>query len=133
MILRFVGSSPVSGSVRTARSLEPASDSVSPSLSTSPLLAFSVCLSVSLSLSQKSTATNLQEVKKETGVGEEGGSHSWVWAHALPPSGCVVCGKWHHFFRPRFSHLLSGKDDDHNSRLSVVTSSVGTGARILRM
>ena len=33
MISQFVGSSPVSGSVPTARSLEPASDSVSPSLS----------------------------------------------------------------------------------------------------
>ena len=38
MISRFVGSSPVSGSVLTARSLEPASDSVSPSLSAPPLL-----------------------------------------------------------------------------------------------
>ena len=36
MISRFVGSSPTSGSVLTARSLEPASDSVSPSLSASP-------------------------------------------------------------------------------------------------
>ena len=33
MILWFVSSSPVSGSVMTAQSLEPASDSVSPSLS----------------------------------------------------------------------------------------------------
>ena len=46
MILRFVGSSPASGSVLTARSLEPASDSVSPSLSAPPPLAF--CLSLSL-------------------------------------------------------------------------------------
>ena len=36
MISRFVGSSPVSGSVLTARSLEPAPDSVSPSLSAFP-------------------------------------------------------------------------------------------------
>ena len=35
MILRFVSSSPASGSVLTAQSLEPASDSVSPSLSVS--------------------------------------------------------------------------------------------------
>ena len=42
MILQFVGSSPVSGSVLTAQSLEPASDSVSPSLSAPPLLA--LCL-----------------------------------------------------------------------------------------
>ena len=33
MISRFVSSSPTSGSVLTAQSLEPASDSVSPSLS----------------------------------------------------------------------------------------------------
>ena len=35
MISRFMGSSPASGSVLTAQSLEPASDSVSPSLSLS--------------------------------------------------------------------------------------------------
>ena len=38
MISRFVGSSPASGSVLTAQSLEPASDSVSPSFSAPPLL-----------------------------------------------------------------------------------------------
>ena len=42
MICRSVGSSPASGSVLTARNLEPASDSVSPSLSDPPLL--SLCL-----------------------------------------------------------------------------------------
>ena len=47
MISRFVGSRPVLGLVVTARSLEPASDSVSPSLSLSLLLPHShaVCLS----------------------------------------------------------------------------------------
>ena len=44
LISRFVGSSPASGSVPTARSLEPASDSVSPSLpGPSPL---TLCLSL---------------------------------------------------------------------------------------
>ena len=38
MIWQFVGSSPASGSVLTAQSLEPASDSVTPSLSAPPLL-----------------------------------------------------------------------------------------------
>ena len=38
MISRFVSSSPVLGSVLTAQSLEPASDSVSPSLSAPPPL-----------------------------------------------------------------------------------------------
>ena len=45
-ISRFVGSSPPSGSALTAQSLEPASDSVSPSLSAPPLLM--LCLSLSL-------------------------------------------------------------------------------------
>ena len=45
MISQSVSSSPTSGSVLTAQNLEPASDSVSPSLSVAPLLA--------LSLSQK--------------------------------------------------------------------------------
>ena len=44
MISRFMSSSPPSGSVLTAQSLEPASDSVSPSLSASPL--FVLCLSL---------------------------------------------------------------------------------------
>ena len=46
MISCFVCSSPVSGSVLTARTLEPASDSVSPPVSASHLLM--LCLSLSL-------------------------------------------------------------------------------------
>ena len=49
MISQFMSSSPTMGSVLTAQSLEPASDSVSPSLSAPPLL----MLCVSLSLFQK--------------------------------------------------------------------------------
>ena len=45
MISRFVGLSPAWVSVLTAQSLEPASDSVSPSLSAPPL--FMLCLSLS--------------------------------------------------------------------------------------
>ena len=45
MILRSVRSSPASGSVLTAQSLDPASDSVSPSLSDPP--PFMLCLSPS--------------------------------------------------------------------------------------
>ena len=48
MISQFVSSSPVSGSVLTAQSLEPVLDSVSLSLSTPPLLTLSVSLSLSL-------------------------------------------------------------------------------------
>ena len=44
-ISRFVGSSPAAGSVLTAQSLEPVSDSMSPSLSAPPPLA--LCLSLS--------------------------------------------------------------------------------------
>ena len=42
MISPSVSSSPASGSVLTARSLEPTSDSVSPSLSAPPLLVLSL-------------------------------------------------------------------------------------------
>ena len=45
MISQSVSSSPALGSVLTAQSLEPASDSVSPSLSAPPL--FMLCLSLS--------------------------------------------------------------------------------------
>ena len=45
MISQLVGSSPVSGSVLTAQSLEPALDSVSPSLSVPPLLSLCHCVS----------------------------------------------------------------------------------------
>ena len=51
MISTFVSASPVSGSVLTAQSLEPASDSVPPSLSAPPPLIFSLSVSLSLSLS----------------------------------------------------------------------------------
>ena len=50
MISQFVGSSPASGSVLTAQSLEPISDSVSPSLSAPPLPMR--CLSLPLSLNE---------------------------------------------------------------------------------
>ena len=46
MISWFMSLNPVSGSVLTARSLDPASDSVSPSLSAPPPLV--LCLSLSL-------------------------------------------------------------------------------------
>ena len=45
MISEFVGLRPASGSVLTAQSLEPVSDSVSPSLSDPP--PFTLCLSLS--------------------------------------------------------------------------------------
>ena len=45
MISQFVSSSPTSGSVLTAQSLEPVSDSVSPSLWPSPVHALSLSVS----------------------------------------------------------------------------------------
>ena len=61
VILQFVSSSPASGSVLIAQSLEPASDSVSPSLSAPPLL--TLCLSVSLN--NKYMLKQKKERKKE--------------------------------------------------------------------
>ena len=56
-----VSSSPASGSVLAAQSLEPASDSVSPSVSAPPLLV--LCLS--LSLKTKETFKKFLKKKKE--------------------------------------------------------------------
>ena len=53
MISRFLSSSPVLGSGLTAQSLEPALDSVSPSLRLSLSVSLSLSLSVSLSLKNK--------------------------------------------------------------------------------
>ena len=53
----FMGSSPALGSVMTAQSLEPASDSVSPSLSAPPTLV------LSLSLSHTHTKINIKKFK----------------------------------------------------------------------
>ena len=66
MILEFVSSSPMSGSVPTAQSLEPASDSVSPPLSAPPPL--TLCLSVSLSLSLSLSLSQKQTLKKLRGA-----------------------------------------------------------------
>ena len=47
MMSQFMSSSPMLGSALTAQSLEPASDSVSPSLSAPPPLMLCLCLSLS--------------------------------------------------------------------------------------
>ena len=67
-ISRSVSSSPASGSVLTAQSLEPVLDSVSPSLSAPPPL--TLCLSLSLSFKNK---INVKK-KKKTYSGRLGGS-----------------------------------------------------------
>ena len=55
---RFVSLSPASGSVLTAWSLQPASDSVSPSLCSSSTRTLSLALSLSLSLSPSLSLKN---------------------------------------------------------------------------
>ena len=64
MISWLINSSPALGSVLTAQGLEPASDSVSPSLSAPP--PFTLCLSVSPSLSLKNK--HLKKLKKKKRV-----------------------------------------------------------------
>ena len=59
MTSQFVGSSPASGSVLMARSLEPVSASVSPSLSAPPPL--TLCLPLSPSVSK----INIKKIKKK--------------------------------------------------------------------
>ena len=63
MIWRFVSSSLASGSVVTPRSLEPASDSASPSLSAPPLL--------TLCLSKTNVKKNVKKRNEDTACGEK--------------------------------------------------------------
>ena len=65
MISRLVGSSPASGSMLTARGLEPALDSVSPSLSDPPPL----MLCLSLSRTNKHSKKFLKKEQKGAGLG----------------------------------------------------------------
>ena len=58
MISWFVSLGPTSGSVLTAQSLEPASDSVSPSLSAPPLLV------LSLSFKNEQTLKKIKKISK---------------------------------------------------------------------
>ena len=58
IISQLVGLSPASGSGLTGQSLEPASESVSPSLSPLPPLIFLLSFSVSLSLSHEHLKKN---------------------------------------------------------------------------
>ena len=73
MISRFVSSSPTSGSVLTAQSLKPASDSVSPSLSAPPPLV--LCLSLS--------TINKRKKKKFSNIAFRGAKSSLVTE--MPP------------------------------------------------
>ena len=71
MISQFVSSSPTLGSVLTAHSLEPALDSVSPSLSLSLPLHCSGSVSVSLSKINKQTKKEAQFSSEEVRQGME--------------------------------------------------------------
>ena len=99
MISQFVGSSPTSGSVLTAQSLEPASDSVSPSLSVLP--PFTLC--PSLLQNYINIKKNVKE-RTETKYNGVPGWFSWlslqllIWAQVMisgfmsssPTSGSVL-------------------------------------------
>ena len=64
MISRSVSSSPTSGSVLTAQSLDPASDSVSPSLSDPfPTHALCVCVCVCVYLRNKQKLNKISKLK----------------------------------------------------------------------
>ena len=62
LISQFMSSSPASGSVLMAQSLEPASNSVSPSLSGPPPLRRALSLSLSLSLSKINIKKNKNKI-----------------------------------------------------------------------
>ena len=66
MMLRFVSSSPTPDFVLTAQSLEPASDSVSPSLSAPPL--FVLCLSLSKIKIKKKIGQIFLAYSREKGI-----------------------------------------------------------------
>ena len=84
MISQLVSSSPASGSVLTARSLEPASDSVSPSPSPFPAHA--------LSLSQKQI--NIKKRNKERSQDGGWGEVGKCWSQKARPSPVVAIGFW---------------------------------------
>ena len=77
MISWLVGSSPTSGSVLIAWSLEPASDSVSPSLSAPSLLA--LCLSLSLKKKKKTLKKIKTNKKKRFHSGTPGGNKEFYF------------------------------------------------------
>ena len=78
MISRFVGSSPASGSVLTAQSPGPASDSASPSLSAPPLLA------LFFSLKNKHKKNKNKLLKKDDFLrAETGWASTWSFNHQL--------------------------------------------------
>ena len=85
MISRFVSSSPMSGSVLMARSLDPASDSLSPSLSAPPLLTH--CLG-SLSKINKI----FLKIKKNFWLSNGACSHKWCfWDNDRNHWACPGC------------------------------------------
>ena len=89
MISQFVGSGPALGSVLTAQSLEPASDSVSPSLSV-PLPHFHF-VSLCLSKLNKCKKKNISKKNSSWQVCED------IWQLAvglLMWAGEAMCGPW---------------------------------------
>ena len=80
MISRSVSSSPASGSVLTAQSLEPVSDSVSPSLSDPPPFMLCLCLKINKRLKKikkKKIHFHCRRLKSQT-VASTLSSESWL-------------------------------------------------------
>ena len=91
MISRSVNSSPASGSVLTAQSLEPASDSVSPSLSAPPLLM--LCLSLSQKyINLKKKLKNSPNSTPEKQITQwRNGQKTWIDTSLKKTSGWPTC------------------------------------------
>ena len=88
-VSRSVGSSPASGSVLTAQSPEPASDSVSPSLSAPPLLV--LCLSFPKTFSERDAdprAPAQSRWSRHPGSVPTKGA-CWLWRNQNPGPLCV--------------------------------------------
>ena len=94
MISRSVSSSPASGSVLTAQSLEPASDSVSPSLSTPPHLMLCLSLKNKYTLKIFKKGENMIEVMAPPSLGHK--THCSFCLFLLDHS---LWGKSHHVMR----------------------------------
>ena len=88
MISWLVLSSPALGSVLTAQSLEPASDSVFPFLSAPPLLMLCLCLTLkNKSTLKKKRGRSFLSLQSQHQDHECGQGHGGEWPHMLWPLG----------------------------------------------
>ena len=94
MISQFVSSSPASDSVLTAQSLEPASDSVSPSLSALP---------------PPSGLPSPHSVKVKEEPKKEAGQPPWVAQLVKPPTSAQVMISWFVSWSPALGSVLTAR------------------------